>query len=419
VAALVGCSARPDRVSPVEQSAGAAQAAAAAARLSLTPAHGAAGLPVSTEIGVTIADGELAGIRLVRAGSTEELPGLLRPDGRSWVPARPLEYGAAYEVTVQAKGADGALVTQTTSFTTMAAPGRYVDTGLYAFNGQTVGVAMPIVVQFDRDIPRESRAAVQERLFVTTDPPQPGVWSWIGGRQVIYRAPDYWKPGTSITVRSALKGVPIGAAFGDADREATVTVSENKVFMYVDNRAKHMQVYVNDQLARTMPVSLGKARTPSSSGFMVTMSKEPWATFDTRGEPNGGYVVDVQWAHRLTWGGEFIHSAPWSVGSQGRTNVSHGCINLAPGNAKWLFDQISVGTPIIVRGTERTLAHGNGWTAWDRPWSEIVQGSALQVTADLASAPAVDHITGAPPPATAAAPTKALPSADPAAKPTD
>jgi lipoprotein-anchoring transpeptidase ErfK/SrfK len=274
------------------------------------------------------------------------------------------------------------------------------------------------VVQFDRDIPQGARKDVQQRLFVETDPPQPGVWSWIGDRQVLYRAPDYWKPGTKITVRSALKGVPIGNSFGDADRQATVTVGD-KVFMYVDNKAKHMQVYLNDQLAKTMPVSLGKHSTPSSSGFMVTMSHDAQTVFDTRGEPNGGYVMNIQWAMRLTWGGEFIHSAPWSVGSQGHTNVSHGCVNLAPSNAKWLFDRTHVGDPVIVKGTERNLQHGNGWTAWDLPWSQFVQGSALPVPVDLANAPAVDNITGAPPVAPAAPPaTTTPPSANPAAQPT-
>jgi lipoprotein-anchoring transpeptidase ErfK/SrfK len=416
---LAGCSARPDRLSPVDESAAAAgPAGPVPAKLTISPAIGTVSLPISTEIGLTLTDGQLDKVRLVRAGTDVELPGTLRADGSAWVPAASLAYNTAYEATVTAKGADGQTVSQTTSFTTMPKPRSSVDTGLYAFNGQKVGVAMPITVQFDRDIPQSARAEVQKRLFVTTDPPQPGVWSWVGARQVLYRAPDYWKPGTKITVRSALAGVPMGnGTFGDTDRSAEVTVGD-KVFMYVDNKAKHMQVYVNDQLARTMPVSLGKPSTPSSSGFMVTMSHDAHAVFDTRGEPNGGYVVNVQWAMRLTWGGEFVHSAPWSTGAQGRYNVSHGCVNLGPSNAKWLFDITHVGDPIIVKGTERTLVHGNGWTAWDRPWSEFVQGSALPVPSELASAPAVDHITGAPPPPPAPAPATTAPSAEPAAIPT-
>jgi hypothetical protein len=210
---------------------------------------------------------------------------------------------------------------------------------------------------------------------------------------------------------------------GDADRSATVTVGD-KVFMYVSNKAKHMQVYINDQLVRVLPVSLGKASTPSSSGFMVVMSKEPHATFDTRGSADP-YVVDVQWAMRLTWGGEYIHSAPWSVGAQGRINVSHGCLNLSPANAKWLFDQSHVGDPIIIKDTETTLDQGNGWTAWDRPWSEYVKGSALPVPPELANAAGVDPVTGIPPTPTTAVATPttsqppATPAQNPAARPTD
>jgi lipoprotein-anchoring transpeptidase ErfK/SrfK len=417
---LAGCSNRPDRVSPVEEGAAAAgPGGAGSAKIAVTPAAGALALPISTEIGVALTDSKLDRVRLVRAGTSQELPGRMRDDGSAWVPAAPLQYGAAYEATVTAKSASGQALSQTTSFTTMPKPRSSVDTGLYAFNGQTVGVAMPITVQFDRDIPTSARAEVQKRLFITTDPPQPGVWSWVGGRQVLYRAPDYWKPGTKITVRSALAGAPMGnGSFGDVDRSAEVKVGD-KVFMYVDNKAKHMQVYVNDQLTRTMPVSLGKPSTPSSSGFMVTMSHDAQTVFDTRGEPNGGYVMNIQFAMRLTWGGEFIHSAPWSTGAQGHYNVSHGCVNLGPSNARWLFGITHVGDPVIVKGTERKLTHGNGWTAWDLPWSEYVKGSALPVPDELANAPAVDSVTGAPPPP--APPASATPSqpAEPAAKPTD
>ena len=85
------------------------------------------------------------------------------------------------------------------------------------------GVAMPVVIEFDTEVPEEARAGVQRRLFVTTNPPQPGVWHWPSGRQVWYRAPVYWQPGTTISVRAALAGVPMGnGSYGDTDRSATV-----------------------------------------------------------------------------------------------------------------------------------------------------------------------------------------------------
>ncbi len=144
-------------------------------------------------------------------------------------------------------------------------------------------------------------------------------------------------------------------------------------------------MYQNDKLTRTIPVSLGKPSTPSSSGTMVTMSHDYTTIFDTtRGGP-GGYRVQVYYAMRLTWGGEFIHAAPWSVGDQGHTNVSHGCVNMSDGNSRWLFGITHIGDPVTVKGTEVKLVDGNGWTAWNESWPEFVKGSALPVPAALAN----------------------------------
>ena len=47
-----------------------------------------------------------------------------------------------------------------------------------------------------------------------------------------------------------------------------------------------------------------------------------------RDSPEAYDIDDVQWAMRVTYSGEFIHAAPWSVGSQGYANVSHGCTGM-------------------------------------------------------------------------------------------
>jgi lipoprotein-anchoring transpeptidase ErfK/SrfK len=381
--------------------------------LTITPAAGTKDLPVSTEVGIAVADGEITDVTMTQAGGGK-LAGSMRADGTSWIPDAPLGFSTTYDVSVTGRSADGRRTeTRTTSFTTMAKPAREVSTGFYLFNGETVGIGMPVVVEFTPPVPEPARADVQKRLFVTTNPPQPGVWHWPDGRQIWYRAPEYWRPGTTISVRAALQGVPMGnGRYGDADWSATVTVGE-KVVMTVDNATKQMQVHHNDSLARTIPVSLGKRSTPSSSGHMVVMAKAGRYRFDTRGEPDGGYVVDVDFAMRLTWGGEFIHAAPWSVGDQGRRNVSHGCVNMSWGNAKWLYDVAHVGDPVIVKGTEVEVENGNGWTAWNMPWAEYIKGSALPVPAELAATPA----TSAPAtsgPATSAPATSAPATGEPA-----
>jgi lipoprotein-anchoring transpeptidase ErfK/SrfK len=371
-AATGGTGAPPAKAQPVKQFA-----------VTLSPATGTTNVPVSAEIGLSGVYGQVTAVA-VKQGATA-VAGTMRPDDSSWVPDAPLQYATAYQATVTGHGPDGKPVTKTTSFTTMGRPGNTTDTGLYLQDGSTVGVAMPVVVEFDPPVPDSARAAIQQRLFVTTMPPQPGVWHWDSGRQVEYRPPQYWKEGTKISVRSALAGLPIGdGSYGDTDRSASVTVGQ-KVVMDVDNGSKQMSVYVDDKLAKQMPVSLGKPSTPSSSGTMVTMSHDYSTIFDTTAEGPGGYRVQVNYAMRLTWGGEFIHAAPWSVDDQGVRNVSHGCVNVSMDNAAWLFNITHIGDPVTVHGTEVQLSNGNGWTGWNQTWSDYVKGSAAPVPAQLAA----------------------------------
>lgn len=354
----------------------------------VTPATGARNVPVSVEIGTKVRGGTLGGVTLRETGGGKAVAGELRADGSAWVPGKPLKNNKRYEATVTASDASGAAQTTTVSFTTMAKPSKETGTGLYLFGGNSYGVAMPVVVEFHPGVKAKDRAAVQKRMFVESDPPQPGTWHWVGGgSQAYYRAPDFWRAGTKLDVRIAVGGLPTGGGrYGDQDRSARVEIGRD-LRMSVDNRTKKMVVTQDGKKVRTMPVSLGKKSTPSSSGTMVVMEKKDSTVFDTTDEagPNvDRYRVEIDLAQRLTWGGEYIHSAPWSVGDQGRRNVSHGCVNLSPSNARWLFDRTKVGDPITVKGTERQLVSGNGWTAWDLTWDEFKKGSALPVPDDLA-----------------------------------
>ncbi|MER7416489.1 Ig-like domain-containing protein [Micromonospora peucetia] len=349
--------------------------------LTVSPADGGKNRPVSSEIGAELPGGKVSSVTLTAADG-DQVEGRLRADGSSWVPSKPLKFGTRYTATVTATGADGATSQGTSTFTTMAKPKSVISSGLYLFDDKTYGVAMPVVTEFHPGIPKKDRAAVQKRMFVQTDPPQPGAWHWVAnGTQAYYRAPEYWKPGTTLTVRIALAGIPLSnGRYGNVDRSATAKIGQ-AFEMKVDNATKQMTVYEDGQVVRTLPVSLGKKKTPSSSGTMVVMEKKESTVFDTRDDPDPAnrYVTDIDFAQRITWGGEYIHAAPWSVAQQGRVNVSHGCVNVSMANAKWLFGKTKVGDPITVKGTERKLAAGNGWTAWSLSWSEFVKGSAVPV----------------------------------------
>jgi lipoprotein-anchoring transpeptidase ErfK/SrfK len=351
-------------------------------KVEMKPAADAKDIPVSAEISAAVTDGKLTAITMTDAKGAK-ISGSMRSDGSSWVPNRPLKYKQKYTAEVTATNDRGKTTTQSTSFTTMGKPEKQIDVTAYFQNNQKYGVAMPFPLAFDPPVPKEARAAVQRRLFVTTSPEQPGVWSWLDdGSQAYYRPPEMWRPGTRISVRAALEGVPMGQGrYGDEDHQATATIAD-KVRLQIDNAIKQISVYRNDKLARKIPVSLGKSSTPSSSGELVIMEKHDSTVFDTRGSPDP-YVVTVYDAQRITWGGEFIHAAPWSEGVQGYENVSHGCANVSVEAAAWLMKVTHVGDPVTVKGTEAKVDPGNGWTAWDMSWDRYIKGSALPVPEEL------------------------------------
>ncbi|MET8094548.1 Ig-like domain-containing protein [Micromonospora sp. NPDC005220] len=377
-------------------SVGSAKKHAASPELAVTPGDKARDVPVSAEVGAVVKGGRVTGVRLTD-DKGKQVDAEPREDGSGWVPRVPLQPKRTYTAEVTATGDSGATTTRTSTFTTMAKSTKpRITSTLYFVGNRTYGTAMPVTVAFDPGIPKEARADVQRRLFVKTNPPQPGTWSWLeDGTQVYYRAPDFWKPGTTISVRAGLEGLPIGKdRVGDAERTATSKIGR-QLSLEIDNATKLMTVLRDGKQIRQIPVSLGKPSTPSSSGKMVIMEKHERVTFDTRGEPDGGYVVDVDDAQRYTWGGEFIHSAPWSEGDQGSTNVSHGCANVSATAADWLMGVTQVGDLVTVTGTEVELQPGNGWTAWNVSWDEFARGSALPVPPGLKPAPVAPAHPGA------------------------
>jgi lipoprotein-anchoring transpeptidase ErfK/SrfK len=355
----------------------------------LTPAPGAANQPITTEIGTSINGGKVTNVTMTDSAG-RAVPGTMRADGASWVPGIQLTYHATYKATVDAVGPNGQKQSRTTTFTTMADPGGgSVTSTLYMQDGQTYGVGMPVALQFDTPIPDSAKGAVERRLFVQSDPPQVGVWHWFGDDQVMYRPQNYWQTGTKITVRAALGGLPIGdGKYLDSDRTANSTIGGKMVFQ-VNNANKQMQVIQDDKVVKTFPVSLGESNTPTSSGNMVLMTHEYTSLFDVPGE----YRVDVMYAERFTWDGQYLHAAPWSEGEQGYTNVSHGCVNLSQSNAEWVYNNSHIGDPVSVSGTEVHVTPGDGWTVWDMSWQDYIKGSALPQQ-DLLNQAAAESATG-------------------------
>ncbi|WP_327022432.1 L,D-transpeptidase [Micromonospora sp. NBC_01739] len=357
---------------------GADQPAAKASVTISEPAAEAKNVPASTAVTFAAEQAEETSVELTDSAG-KKVKGTLAEDGRSWLPSKALSYGESYTATVTATGDDGVPVTATSAFTVMKQPSKQVRITSFLGDDQTVGVAMPLIVKFGRAIPEKHRAELQRRMTVTSTPAQEGIWHWVSPTEVRYRPKEFWQAGSKVSYRVQAGGLPLGDGwYGRADLTVDIKIGP-KLVMTVDNSTKRMVVTRDGEKIKTIPVSLGKKSTPSSSGTMVVMEKLRKTVFDTYDElgPEDGYRTKIDYAQRLTWGGEFIHAAPWSEGQQGTTNVSHGCVNVSMTNGAWLFNNTRVGDPIVVKGTERKLQLGNGWTDWNVSWEEYVKGSAL------------------------------------------
>lgn len=314
------------------------------------------------------------------------IEGELSPDGTQWRPASQLEWETTYVATLTAVAADGEPVIATSTFTTMAEPPNTIRVFSYLASENTVGVAMPLRIEFKDDgdnpqeIPEEFRAEVERRMQVRTEPPQEGSWHWRTGWEVHYRPEEFWQPGTQINYRVTTGGLPVGEGrYLRNDLNVSLSVGSD-IRMSVDADTRQLTVREDGEVVRTIPVSLGRRDFPSSTGTFVIMEKYPETVFDTFDQlgPEDGYRVDIEYAMRYTVQGEFIHADVRDGSALGTENVTHGCINMSHDNAEWLFDLTHRwGDPVTIEGTTRRYESGNGWTDWNLDWEAYQRGSAL------------------------------------------
>ena len=193
---------------------------------------------------------------------------------------------------------------------------------------------MPVIVTFD--VPVTDRALFEKHMHVTSTPAQKGSWHWLSASEAHFRPAAYWKAGTDVTVDLDINSLPAGnGIYGQERRSVDFHVGDANVNK-VNAQTHQMQVFTNGKLLRTIPITTGKPGFTTRSGTKVIIEK--FATKRMNSETVGidrnsaeAYDLDdVQWAMRVTYSGEFLHAAPWSVGSQGYANVSHGCTGCRP-----------------------------------------------------------------------------------------
>jgi lipoprotein-anchoring transpeptidase ErfK/SrfK len=340
-------------------------------------------VPVSTQLLVFAHHGRLSTVTVSGSGDVGALNGAIAGDGGKWKADDLLEPGTTYTVKASVSGDDGEVVTKKQQFTTQALSlSQQTYPSVAPLPGETVGVGMPVIVNFD--VPVTDRANIEKHLHVTTAPEQPGTWHWLSDTEVHYRPKKYWKAGTTVDVDLDINGVEAGSGiYGQEDRDVQFQVGDAHIYK-VDTKTDQMKVFSNGKLLRTIPITTGQQpKFTTRSGIKVIIEKfdAKRMNSETVGIPvdsADGYDIDnVQWAMRVTYSGEFVHAAPWSVGSQGVANVSHGCTGMSTSNADWLYHMTVRGDVVDYSGTDRPMEPGNGYGDWNIPWDEYQQGSAL------------------------------------------
>jgi lipoprotein-anchoring transpeptidase ErfK/SrfK len=360
--------------------------AVSAASITARPSGGAPVKPGEPII-VTAIDGHLADVDVI--GPKGPLPGIMSDDGTRWqADVRSLRYNSTYRVEARAIDARGVETTSTNEFSTVSPSKFFTGEVVSPAPGSTVGVGMPLVVSFNRPI--KNRADVERALIVRTPTSFEGAWSWRDGTTVEFRPKSYWPGNIPVEVIANFQGLESSKdVYGKGGLESSFNIGPSMVTK-VDAATHEAQVLRDGAVIRTIPITTGKLGFETRSGTKVIVSKERTRIMDAatggtdRSDPEY-YRLTVEYAMRVTYSGEFVHAAPWSVGSQGRANVSHGCIGMSTSNAQWLYDQTLVGDVVEVTGTSNVQDLGNGITVWNESWPQWLARSATGSVSTVAT----------------------------------
>ncbi len=361
-------------------SASASEAEVPAVQVTTNVRRNAPSVPVSKMVKLTAENGTFKGVTM-RSGK-QVVRGSTAKGGEVWKASNRLEPGREY--TVQATTVDRA--GEKSPFRTrFRTADLSLDDQTYPsiapLDGETVGVGMPVVVSFD--IPVANKKVFERRLEVQSSPKQAGSWYWLSDNEVHWRPKNYWKPGTEVTVKADVNSVPAGnGVFGQMDRQASFTIGDSVVHK-IDVANHVMKSFINGSLARTIPISAGKPGFETRSGTKVIIEKFAEKNMDaattgiSEGDAEYYNIENVPYAMRVTYSGEFLHGAPWSVGSQGSANVSHGCVGMSVENAGWVYEHTNRGDVVQTTGTDRQMTLENGYGDWNLSFKSYKQGSAL------------------------------------------
>jgi lipoprotein-anchoring transpeptidase ErfK/SrfK len=294
--------------------------------------------------------------------------------------------GGTVTVTASKTNSVAASDSATTSSAPPAAP---VHVSLNINDGAEYGVGMPIIATFPVKI--TDGTAFQKATKVTVNgTPATGAWYFeysdpASGHvmEAHYRLQNYWPANSQIHMDLPVKGKSAGAGlvFDDSLTSDWVTGPAN--IATVDDSTHLMTVVSDGQTQGTYHVSLGAAATPTENGIKVIMEKGD--SICMSGQPPNGpayHECGVKWTQRLTYGGEYLHAAPWNVTNIARgVDSSNGCTNLTTADAQTLYGFLRIGDVVVYpNASGPKMQLGDGYGDWNISWSQWQTGGAVSTT---------------------------------------
>ncbi|MEW2259380.1 Ig-like domain-containing protein [Streptomyces sp. NPDC047869] len=396
VLALTGCSGGGDAKASGSGDTSQAKADEAAAKksseaqITITPKDGSNNASINNSAAVKVAKGTLTTVSMTTEDG-KAVAGALSADKTSWQPSAQLERSTTYKLSAEAKDSAGRVAHENASFTTVSPTNSFIG-NFTPEDGSTVGVGMPVSINFDKAI--TNKAAVQKGITVTSSSGQEVVGHWFNANRIDFRPEAYWKENSTVTLKLALDGVEgASGVYGVQQKTVTFHIGRNQV-SYVDAQTKKMKVTQDGRTVKTIPISAGSPENKTYEGIMVMSEKFKQTRMNgatvgfTDDDGKGEYdIKDVPHAIRLTSSGTFLHGNYWGAKSIfGSVNTSHGCVGLSDTKgakdpstpAAWVYDHSLVGDVVVIRHTgDKTVSPDNGLNGWNMDWAQWKAGSAV------------------------------------------
>ncbi|MFD4634357.1 Ig-like domain-containing protein [Streptomyces sp. NPDC058284] len=307
--------------------------------------------------------------------------GELSADGARWHSTTPLAADARYTLRVSTEDEDGAPGRKIVTFDTdTPAKSKRLKVTFGPESG-TYGVGQPVTASLSAPVKgKEARAVVERALKVRSTPATEGAWYWVDSETLHYRPKEYWPAGATVSVSSNLRGLKVDDKLWGAETKPLKLTIGDRVEAVTDAGAHYMTVYRNGEEINSMPVTTGKPGYSTRNGVKVVLGKEYSVRMTSASiGASDFYDKQVYYATRVTDSGEYVHAAPWSVGSQGYANTSHGCTGMSTGDAAWFYETVRQGdlVKVVNSSGDDMPAFGNGLGDWNMSWKSWRKGSAL------------------------------------------